>query len=341
MARIRFYVDEGPPKVRETEQGRVDLFEHGIIQNVKAGQILAEADPEAEDFSPEEFPAGENVHVPRENPRVLVASVEGHAFWKDGKIHVSPLFVVEGDVDHHTGNLHFTGKLHIKGTVRAGFVIEAREAIVEGDVEGRVFTRRDLVVMGGIVSGRHKVICGGDLRASYIMNAHVEARGKVEVEKFIRESEVRSGETVKVLGTPGQILGGVVQARLGVEAKVLGSGLSATTTIIAGIDPFLERLIQGKLKEIEAQRAELERGIRDPERPFEEKFELEHRLLELDFYRSLLEENLYADEGKASIRILEKAFQGVTLGLGRQSLRLEDDLLGPVTLTLKGGKISP
>lgn len=341
MPSIKFFVNQEGARPQGRPEDRVDFFERGIIQNVRAGQILAEAHPEAEDFSPEEFPAGDNVHVPPENPRVLVASVDGHAFWKDGKIHVSPIFVVEGDVDHHTGNLHFVGKLHIKGTVRAGFLVEAKEALIEGDVEGTVLTKGDLEVKGGIVSGKHRIICGGNLEASYIMNSRVEARGKVEVDKFIRESEVKSGDTVRVLGSPGLILGGVVQARLGVEAKVVGSGMSVGTKVIAGVDPFLERLVEVKLKEIEAQRRELERAIADPEIPFEEKFELEHTLMELEFYRSMLEESLYEAEKDAFIGIQEKAFQGVILVIGRHTVRLEDDLGGPVNFSLRGGKIVP
>lgn len=340
MPPVNFFVSREGARPQGLPGDRVDFYELGLIHNVRKGQVLAEAYDEPH-FDPKDFPAGENTYVPEDNPRVLLAAADGHAFWKDGKIHVSPIYVVSGDVDLSTGNLHFVGRLVVKGTVRASFVVEAKEALIEGDVEGRVFTRGNLEVLGGIVSGKRRVICGGDLRASYIMSSQVEAKGKVEVEKFIRESEVKAGETVRVMGNPGLILGGLIQARLGVEARVMGSGMSVRTKVVAGVDPFLERLVEVKLKEIDAQRQELEKAIADPEVPFEEKFDLEHTLVELDFYRSMLEEGLYEAEDDAFIRIHEKAFQGVTLAIGRHSLRLEDDLGGPINFTLKGGKIVP
>ena len=120
MERIRFFVRKTPGRPLEFENGRVDFFELQTIQNVRTGQVLAEALPEVEDFDPREFPIGQNVFVPPENPRVLLSAVDGHAYWKDGKIHVSPLYVVDGDVSPSTGNLHFVEKIWVKGTVRAG-----------------------------------------------------------------------------------------------------------------------------------------------------------------------------------------------------------------------------
>lgn len=340
MERIRFFVRKAPGRPLELKNGRVDFFELQTIQNVRAGQVLAEALPEVEDFDPREFPLGQNVYIPPENPRVLLSAVDGHAYWKDGKIHVSPLYVVDDDVGASTGNLHFVGKIWVKGTVRAGFLVEAKEAIIEGDVEGTVLTKRDLEVKGGIANGRKRVICGGNLRATYILNSHVEARGDIEVESYIRDSEVYSGGTITVHGRPGAIIGGHVQAKRGIKIRVLGSGLSTGTRLSAGIDPFLERLVRVKLKELEEERAQIEEIMRDPELPFEELFDLDRQLKEIEFYRSLMEESLYEGSQEAFIEVQERAYQGATISIGRESLRLEEDLEGVVRFLLKGDKIT-
>lgn len=335
---IRYFVRHPRATPKDLPDGRVDFFELDLIHNVRMGQVLAEAYDEPEGFDPGVFPAGENTYVPEDNPRVLCAAVDGHAFWKDGKIHVSPDFVVKGDVDYSTGNLRFAGRLIVKGSVRAGFIVEAKEALVEGDLEGTALIRGDLEVRGGIVSGRHKVIVGGNLKAGYVLNSHIEVRGEVEVFRFIRNSHVYSGHWVRVLGEPGTILGGEVRAREGVSARTFGSEISSGTRIWVGIDPFLGRFLEEKQEELKRKREEVQETLEDPDLPIEQRLELLRELEELKFYQELLEEALLGGEGV--IEVLGKAYQGVTFRIGRECFRPSDDLIGPLRLRLKEGKIA-
>ena len=80
--------------------------------------------------------------------------------------------------------------------------------------------------------------------------------------------------------------------------------------------------------------------MRDPELPFEELFDLDRQLKELEFYRSLMEESLYEGSQEAFIEVQERAYQGATISIGRESLRLEEDLKGVVRFRLKGDKIT-
>jgi len=326
------------PKVEGiSEEERVNFFEGGFLLNVKKGQVLAEG--EGEDFDPSEFPKGQNVYVPPENPRVLVSSVDGHVFFKDGKIHVSPVYEVNGDIDHSTGNIHFVGNLIVKGTVRESFLVEAKEAEIGGDVEGTVFTRKNLTVGGGIVSKKHKVISGGNLKANYILSSKVEAFGDIEVSKFIRESEVKAGGSIIVSGEPGIIVGGNLWAKRGIRANVIGSSFSAHTTIRLGIDPFLEMLIQRHIQTIQEEKELILGILEDKGLPFEERFDYERKLLELDFQTKLLEEALYRNLEKAFLEVKGKVFQGVTLIIGHHTLRVEEDIEGPIRFFLKNDKI--
>jgi uncharacterized protein (DUF342 family) len=332
--RVKFLL---PKKDEGSEEERVNFFERGLVLNVKKGQVLAEG--EGDDFDPSEFPKGENVYVPPENPRVLVSAVDGCAFFKDGKIHVSPLYEVNGDIDHLTGNVHFVGTLLIKGTVRESFLVEAKEAEIRGDIEGTVFTRKNLLVKGGIVSKKHKVISGGNLKASYILSSKVEAFGDIEVSKFIRESEIKAGGSIIVSGEPGAIIGGSLWAQKGIRANVVGSSYSAHTTIRLGIDPFLEILIQSHLQTIQEEKELILGILEDKDLPFEERFQYERKLLELDFQTKLLEEALYRNLEKAFLEVKKKVFQGVTLMIGHHTLRIEEDMEGPLRFFLKDDKI--
>lgn len=335
---IRYFIDLPRRTPKDLPDGRVDFFELDLLQNVRKGQVLAEAYDEPEGFDPRQFPAGENTYVPQDNPRVLCASVDGHAYWKDGKIHVSPEFVVQGDVDYSTGNLRFAGRLVVKGTVRAGFIIEAKEALVEGDLEGTALIRGDLEVKGGVVSGRHKVIVGGDLRAGYVLNSQVEVRGQVEVSKFVRDSRLFSGKEVRVLGQPGAILGGEVRARDAVRAMAFGSRMSSGTKVWVGIDPFLGRFLEEKQGEMEKREEEIQERLQEPDLPIEERLELVREVEELRFYKELLEEAVFGGEGL--IEIHKEAYQGVTFQIGRESFRLNEDLRGPLRVRLREGKIA-
>ncbi|RLA95054.1 MAG: hypothetical protein DRG69_04145, partial [Deltaproteobacteria bacterium] len=82
--RIEYFVrrEEECPAPREREDGRVDFHDLRLIENVVAGQVLARIPPEEGIVGPEAFPIGENVYVPEDDPRVLVAAVNGHAYWK-------------------------------------------------------------------------------------------------------------------------------------------------------------------------------------------------------------------------------------------------------------------
>lgn len=335
---IRYFVKSPRATPKDLPDGRVDFFELDLIHNVRMGQVLAEAYDEPEWFDPRAFPAGENTYVPEENPRVLCAAVDGHAFWRDGKIHVSPEFVVQGDVDYSTGNLRFAGRLILRGTVRSGFIIEAKEAVVEGDLEGTALIRGDLEVKGGIVSGKHKVIVGGNLKANYVLNSVVEVRGQMEVIRFIRDSRVFSGSSVKVLGEPGAVLGGEVRAKDSVSARIFGSPMSSGTKVWVGLDPFLGRFLEEKRSELESRKEELDEAIKDPDLGIEERLEFLRELEELKFYLELLEEALLGEGG--SIEVLGRAFQGVTFRIGRECLKVAEDLLGPLRLRLREGKIA-
>ena len=129
-----------------TDDG-ADLYSLGYVQNVIAGQILAELVPldEVEEepdprfiLSAPEFPAGANTRVDPAYPRYLLAAAKGYVFYNEGQITVKSLLNVRKDVSFHTGNIFFVGDMAVHGSVRSGFSVQANNLRIMGMVEGGV-----------------------------------------------------------------------------------------------------------------------------------------------------------------------------------------------------------
>lgn len=333
--KIEYFVrTEGErPRPREREGGKVDFYNLNLIENVVAGQVLARIPPGEEAVGPEVFPMGENVYVPEDNPRVLVAAVNGHAYWKDGLLHVSPEYVIEGNVDFSTGNVVFVGKLVVKGVIRAGFSVEAEELLVEGEVEGEVRTAGDMEVRGGIVGGdKGQVKCGGNLRAMYLLNARVEVEGDLSVEKSIRNSTVKVRGRAEVWGDPGVILGGTLQAGQGLKAKIIGARWGIATEIEVGTDPFLK----GKLEELMAKRDRLRETVETGQT---EGSEIQRELEELDEKIALLQAKMASEEVRAEVEATEGIYHGTKIVIKGITKVVTEDLMGHRTLQLQGDEV--
>jgi len=331
--------DDSSPRPQSLGDGRVDFHELGLIENVVVGQVLARIPPGEEGGGPDAFPVGENVYVPEENPRVLVAAVNGHVFWKDGKIHVSPVYVVEGDVDFSTGNVVFVGRLVVKGSIRAGFKVRAQELLVEGDVEGAdIKVGEGMEVKGGVIGGeKGRVECGG-LKAMYALGAKVEAKGDVVLEKSSRNSVILAEGEIRVEGDPGAIIGGEVRAAKGIKARWVGARWGIPTEVVVGMNPFWEdelRFLRGRKEELTREFRELKarlRYLQDQGGNFERE-ELTRRLKEIkgkfeevSQREQILEAKLREGEGKVWVR--EGIYHGVSLRIGDVSHTLREDIKG-------------
>lgn len=258
----------GTPKLRP--DGGVDLFDLGLVHNVTRGTRLAIRHPPVpgtpgvdvtgSEVSPRpvkglRIGAGKGV-VLSEDGLNADAAIDGHATLRDGKLSVSAVYVVQGDVATATGNVDFVGSVLIKGNIAAGFRVRAEQDVeVMGRIEGSVHAGGNVFVRYGIQgAGRGTVQVGGAIRARFIENATVRAGGDVTVADGILHSRVESGGRVEVLGRRGSIIGGTVRARDYVAAKVIGAPLATQTEICAGVSPeLLEELekVQRELQELE------------------------------------------------------------------------------------------
>ncbi|MFW5837824.1 MAG: FapA family protein, partial [Desulfovibrionaceae bacterium] len=141
-------VDPQRLRPKQLENGSVDHYDLGFIQNVVAGEVIAELQelPDFDDppdvdrnfvFTSKSFPAGSNTEVnPADDSQLLAAANGLVCMDESGRINVRKKLALDSDVDFRTGNIFFVGDLVIKGAVRSGFQIRAKNLMVEELIEG-------------------------------------------------------------------------------------------------------------------------------------------------------------------------------------------------------------
>lgn len=256
------------------EDGRVNYKELNLIENVRKGQVLVTAIPPipgkpgknvlgfeipALDGKPAVLPKGKNVEISPDG-QSLLASVDGHVNYIDGKVSVFPLYEVQGDVDTSTGNINFVGSVLVQGNVLSGFSIEAGGNVeVLGVVEGATIKAGGNIILrrGMQGAGKGTLICEGDVVARYIEHSNIYAKGDIRAE-VIMHSNIKCGNKLELMGRKGLLVGGVTKVGREVSAKIIGSPMTTITDIEVGVDPEVKE----RYKAIKCEIRSIEEGLR-------------------------------------------------------------------------------
>ncbi|MDB5084066.1 MAG: hypothetical protein JWN30_952 [Bacilli bacterium] len=347
------------------EDGRVDFFDRGPIQTVRAGQLLATKTPPTEGQSgisvtggPVPARIGRDVRLPvgsgtqtNDEDTELIAMVDGRMVYtqKDNKLNVFALYELETDVDFSTGNIEFIGSVHIRGNVQTGFkVIAAGEIVIEGYIDAAYLEAGGNVVVRGGIQGRSKgyVRSGGSVTTRFIQNALVETHGDCIVQESIMHSRVTAAGSVAVKGRRAVIVGGVISAGSEVHTRVLGSPMATPTEVEVGVHPEL----RAELNRLHDQLAELKKGIDKTRKALTllnniagssnqlspDKLALHHNLVKTIEHYKIEEiecqgrkeqiEVQLQDFTHSKVVVQEVAHSGVKLTIGQLSTFLRDDL---------------
>lgn len=259
----------------ETPDGRVDFRNLNLIQNVQKGQLLVvKHDPTL--GTPGKTVTGKPVPARAGKPAVirrgrntlldesghnLYSLIDGHVRVVDDKIVVEPVYEIAGDVDFSTGNIDFVGDVVIKGSVTSGFKVKAGGNIeVYGVVESATLeSGGNIIVRQGIAGAdRGFVHAQGSVTACYIENARVVAGIDVIATEAIVQARVSAGRAVRAEGRKGAIVGGQIQARDEIAARVIGSPLATQTVLEVGTDPVLREEYRVVTKEYREKKKALE-----------------------------------------------------------------------------------
>lgn len=250
---IEFFVNQ-EEEIKPTilENGRVDFKHLNLVQRIKVGDLLAQRTLPTEGKSGTTvtgkiikaragkiavFKFGKNVEM-SEDELQLKSMVEGTVNFVGDKIEVIEVLNVDGDVGVRTGNIEFSGKVVVNGNITSGYAVECDGDLeVNGIVEGATLkTKGNLFISVGIQGhDLAEIHSEGDMICGFMNNCKVHVSGNIE-SSSIMHSEIVCDGTLKALGKKGLIIGGSVQVRHAIEAKVIGSEMGTITYLKLGID---------------------------------------------------------------------------------------------------------
>ncbi|OHD11725.1 MAG: hypothetical protein A2086_12315 [Spirochaetes bacterium GWD1_27_9] len=255
-AEVHYNFNVNKDEIHLTEEdGKVDFKNLNIIQNVVAGQILANKEPSTRGESgrtvtnklimPKEgkdcsLVAGKNTHL-TDDGLSIIAEKNGQVMLFAGKVTVEEIYTVAGDVNLKTGNVTFLGTVVVQGNVEDGFSVKASANIeVHGSVGKCVLEADgDIIISQGFMGKAEGTIrAGKSVYAKFIENAKkVDAYEGVYVQDGIMNSYIDATKEITCVGKRGTIVGGRLRSGELVKSKTLGSNANVFTIIEVGIDP--------------------------------------------------------------------------------------------------------
>lgn len=252
------------PKLNE--DGSVDFHKLENINGVTEGMVLATLTKEVKgvpgmdvcgaEIKPrpvaaKRLTAGKNTFL-KEDGTELLSSVNGHVILDtDGKIVVSNVYEIKGDVDTSTGDITYDGDVKIHGNVLSGFsVVASGDVEVDGVVEAARITAGGKIIIRRGIQGMTKgsLRAQGNILCRFIESASVMSGGSIEADA-IMHSNVSAREEIHVAGKKGLIVGGHVRAGRLIESMTIGSSMGSSTSLEVGDDPQL----QEQIKKLEAE----------------------------------------------------------------------------------------
>lgn len=259
-----FETDTKNLKAKVSETGNINYKELNQIQNVIAGQPLAQKIAaergkggktlfgrylEAKNGKDIQIQLGQNVSFDRDGITIK-ADIDGEVMLINGKISVEPIKYLDA-VNVKTGDIKFVGTVVIKGNVEEGYKVEATNIEVNGIVDkSRLEATGNIIVRQGIFGkGEGYIKAGKSLWAKFINETTVEVEENVTVYDSIVNSNVTAMKNIVVRGKKAQIIGGHLLATEEICAKKIGSPGGGTETILeVGIDPRAKK----RLDELQA-----------------------------------------------------------------------------------------
>ncbi|MEO7959693.1 MAG: FapA family protein [Fibrobacteria bacterium] len=192
---IRFVVSpEGKTKPRVSAGDKVDFREMETLVQVKKGDVLAVLEPATHgipgsDIFGNPIPAapgkdkamseGQNTRLSIDG-RSLTAAKSGYLFRQGDTLGVGTTYVVDGDVDFNTGNIHFVGDIEVKGGIGIGFTVEATGSILvlgEVDSASLISSNGNVTIQGGCFGkGKGKIRAKNEVRVAFAQQVDIECK---------------------------------------------------------------------------------------------------------------------------------------------------------------------
>jgi len=321
------------------------------IPGIPGMNVLGEPIPPPEVKEPSKITLGENLFIDEEN--LVKAKTAGVLVLQGNKLEVFPEYTIKGDVDFSVGNIRFIGKkLTIQGDIKFGFKVRVRGDLeLQGGTENKVFIEVDgNFVCDGIIRGEEtKVKVKGKAEIKGVEYANLEVNGDLLIKNYMIFTKAFISGNVWVTTGKGWVYGGEIKGGGSVEVKLLGNESQTPTKVYAGynkklLEEYFEILQKSILYEetLNKLKSGIELGkklIKEGRVP-PEKEEVINKLIEQqDLYtkefQNLLERirevkkelSLFKQK---TIKVLEKVYPGVILGIADQQEVINEEIRGPL-----------
>jgi len=252
------------------QNGKVNFKEHDVITNVAGDQLIAVV------YKPKEgkrdghlvtgdliaarrgkditLEVGDNIQVQDEDEVIsYISKIDGQLVWEGNRISVEPVLTIQGDVGPKTGNINFNGVVAVQGSIADGFnVLAGKDIIVNGNVGSSVVQAGGCIVVKNGIIGKNRglVYAKGNVTVKFAENSEIRAGGNIDIKRAALNCSLIAGGRVISLTEKGQIIGGVLKAGEGVEAKILGNESEHKMEVHVGSDFVVEVKLRALRKEL-------------------------------------------------------------------------------------------
>lgn len=232
-------------KIELAETGQLLATYHGAIPAINGMDIFGNCTPieDAKELSPLKGKG----FVMTPDSREYYASTEGKITYSkpDHTLSVTPIYIIEGNVDNATGDIRFNGDVLVEGNVFANTTIRATGNItVNGHVEiATLHAGKNVILKNGMQgSALGSIHAKGEVMAKFLEQTAVYAGGKVTANAILN-CTIESGTEVQVSGTRGNIIGGSTKAVEKITAFSLGNRVGVKTKLIVGFEKEFKEVI--------------------------------------------------------------------------------------------------
>ena len=210
-------------KVIDATEGKLGMTVKGVLVHAHQGVSL-----DGQKF------AGEGVSC---NDAGALIAIQTGVFTKtrQGQMQVTPMLVIEGDLDLSVGNIDTDRPVLIRGDVKSGFKVKsAGDVTVEGVIEdSRISAGGNLIVNKGILPGKERVKAHGQICAKFVQERSLKC-SELIVEKHIRHCQVAARE----LCLADSVIGGHVTVGRLMRARFIGTAHEEATQVYIGVDAY-------------------------------------------------------------------------------------------------------
>jgi len=192
----RLIIDNKVATGRLLPDGNIDYHERSYPWNVNENDVIGHVKPAIPGKNGGTVTGEPITATPAENLKLqltgvsqdrggkLKAASKGILLINGLNIKVTDNLVIEGDIDHKTGNIHTDTSVVINGYVKPGYTVQSKEGdvVIQENIEdGQIYAHGSVVIKTGIRGAKSVIAAGGSIRTTFVENARLMAAGDVVV----------------------------------------------------------------------------------------------------------------------------------------------------------------